>query len=556
MQSIGADGRQHLPGVDSRRILGKYYTPEGLAEIIACWALAGGSGTVLDPSYGGCAFLNAAARVLSVEGVENPAHLLYGVDVDPTCAHTARRNEWLLETNCITADFLGTSPADLPGAPFRAIVGNPPYVRHHWLKGRQRERARAVAVNSAVPLRATASMWAYFLLHALNFLQRDGRLAMLVPEAILQAEYAAPLRQVLSERFGRSLLVHIRDRQFDRTDETVVVVAASEFGERGRVSIAAIDGLEDLAPLLADSRSVRPSSEAAVVNGRRTTTSVLQLLEEIAEASTVRRLTELAEVRIGFVTGANSYFIRNRLDLEELDLPVGVVHPVVRRTNWLTGLQFTQDDHERVAAGGAAGFLVCPTPSDQQHPGVRHWMTDGVARGVDRRTKCLTRRSWFRVPLPPAPDAFATCSRLGAPRLVLNRSHYRCSNALHAVRWIPDAEVVPEAVAVGFMTTAVAVWAELLGRRYGGGVLKIEPGTLVRIPIPVVPGAEDGFGVVDRLLRQGKEKAAREYADERILGDALGLTTDQRRMLVEAHSLLMNQRRPVRRGGGDAEIHG
>ena len=399
-------------------------------------------------------------------------------------------------------------------------------------------------------------MWAYFLVHALKFLQRSGRLAMLVPEAILQADYAAPLRTVLSERFGRSLLVHIRDRLFDGTDEAVVVVAASAYGERGRVSIDAIDGTEDLAPLLADAGTIRHSSYVAVVNGRRTTEPVLRLLEEIESISTVRRLTELAEVRIGFVTGANRYFIRNRPDLDKLDLPASSVYPVVRRTKWLAGLDFTLNDHGVLAATGAAAFLIRPTCSHQQHVGVQEWLTDGLEYGVDERFKCAARRDWFRVSLPPAPDAFATCSRLGAPRLVLNRTPYRCSNALHSVRWKPSVGAVPEAVAVGFLTTAVAVWAELFGRRYGGGVLKIEPGTLVKIPVPIVPGAEDAFEEVDRLLREGQEEAAREFADDRVLGDGLGLTKDRRRTLVEAHLWLMSQRRPVRRGGGHAQVHG
>ena len=490
------------------------------------------------------------ARVLSAKGLENPGRLLYGVDVDSTCADTARRSGPLIEANCITADFLGTSPADLPGGPFAAIVGNPPYVRHHWLKGTQREMARAVVADSIVPLRATASMWAYFLVHALKFLQRSGRLAMLVPEAILQADYAAPLRKVLSERFGRSLLVHIRDRLFDGTDEAVVVVAASGYGERGRLSIDAIDGPGDLAPLLADSGIVGRSSAVTVFNGRRITEPVLRLLQEIEGRTTVRQLAELAEVRIGFVTGANRYFMRNRLDLDELDLPAGAVHPVVRRTQWLAGLHFRQDDHEDLAAAGAAAFLVRPACSHQHHPGVKKWLADGLEHGVDQGFKCAARPNWFQMALPAAPDAFATCSRLGAPRLVLNRTAYRCSNALHSVRWKPSITVVGEAVAVGFLTTTVGVWAELFGRRYGGGVLKIEPGTLNRIPIPVVPGAEDVFEEADRLLRAGREKAARELADDRVLRDGLGLEQSQRRALAEAHSGLMNRRSPVRRGDG------
>ena len=535
--------------LDPRRLLGKYYTPEGFAEILVRWALADVRGTVLDPSYGGCAFLNAATRVLSERGIENPGGLVYGVDVDPSCADFARRSELLIGANCITRDFLATSPTGFPGAPFAAVAGNPPYVRHHWLKGARRTAARAIAAGCRQPLPATASVWAYFVLHALTFLAPGGRLAMLVPEAILQAKYAAPLRATLAERFRRSSLIYVRDRQFDGTDEPVVVVASSGYGERGSLSIESIERPDELTPALADCAPGARAPFVAVVNGRRTTEQTLQVLAEIERHDAVKNLAELATVRIGLVTGANGHFIRSRKDLDRLGVPDRAVYSVVARTKWLAGLDFTHGDHDELAKEGAAAFLVRPANSDKQHAGVNRWIAEGLERGVHKRFKCAARLDWCRVELPPAPDAFATCCRLGAPRLSLNRTSHRCSNTLHSVRWKPNLSVVPEAVAVGFLTSVVAVWAELFGRRYGGGVLKIEPSSLNRIPIPVVRGAEDVFDDLDQLLRRGMEDEARELADERVLRDGLGLTQEHLRSLLHARSQLKAQRRPERSGG-------
>ena len=193
-------------------------------------------------------------------------------------------------------------------------------------------------------------------------------------------------------------------------------------------------------------------------------------------------------------------------------------------------------------------MLVRPRSPDKRHPGVKRWIAEGVAQGVHERFKCAERADWCQLELPPVPDAFATCSRQGAPRLCLNRTSYRCSNTLHSVRWKRDLSVAPEAVAVGFLTSVVAVWAELFGRRYGGGVLKIEPGTLKEMPIPVVPGAEEVFDEVNQLLRRGMEDDARELADERVLRDGLALTQDHLRTLSRARLHLTTQRRPGRRG--------
>ena len=166
------------------------------------------------------------------------------------------------------------------------------------------------------------------------------------------------------------------------------------------------------------------------------------------------------------------------------------------------------------------------------------------------RHKCAIRKEWFRVDIPSPPDAFATCARAGSPLLVLNRGECLNSNAVHSLTWSNDVAVTPEAVAVGFLTSAVATWAELRGRRYGGGVLKIEPGTLKRTPVPVVAGSEDRFHDLNVLLRRGEEEEARRVADERVLRDGLGLGKQEVDLLQRTRSKLMDWRRPSRRDNG------
>ena len=540
-----------VPDVSRRRILGAYYTPPHLAEVLVRWALAGGTGTVLDPSYGGCAFLDAAVSVLREGDRDRPGGHIYGVDVDPLCAEYVSRNDDLIGTNCITADFLATSPADLPGSPFAAIVGNPPYVRHHWIKGHQLDSARAVAADSTVRLPATASLWAYFLLHSLNFLASGGRLAMLVPEAILQADYAAPIRKILAERFGRTSLIYIRERLFDETDEPVVVVASSGFGGQGDVTEEAIECADDLDAMLIDHNGRDRQSSSVGVRGQWAGADALELLSGLESRRRVACVSKFATVRVGVVTGANNHFIRSKRDLDTLDVPQEARHPIVARTRWLKGLALDARDHDDWLNKGARALLVRPSDS-VEGPDVGPWVEEGLADDIDSRYKCALRDKWFRVELPPTPDAFATCTRLGSPLLVLNHGGCYCTNAIHRVQWRADLPVAAEAVAVGFLTSAVGLWAELHGRRYGGGVLKIEPGTLNRIPVPLLAGAEDCFPKLDRLLRMGAEEEARLLADKRVLRDGLSMTTDQVTCLRQARSQLMTQRRPRRDGDGDS----
>ena len=47
-------------GVEDRRILGAYYTPERLSQLLTDWAIRHVDDTVLEPSFGGCGFLATA----------------------------------------------------------------------------------------------------------------------------------------------------------------------------------------------------------------------------------------------------------------------------------------------------------------------------------------------------------------------------------------------------------------------------------------------------------------------------------------------------------------
>lgn len=529
-------------GITRRRLLGAFYTPDDLALALTSWALRDGPGPVLDPSYGGCAFLRAAVTTLEEHGVASPGNLVFGVDVDKKCVRYAEG--LIAKRNYHAADFLGLTPSAFGGALFKAVVGNPPYVRHHWLKGARRRAARSAAVASGADLPDTASTWAYFVAHATAFLLPEGRLALLVPEAILQADYARGIRDLLVQRFARTRLIHIRERVFGDTDEPVVIVAAEGKGP-GTLQVLAVESADNLDTVLAEDQSTAEHSETVISNGRAIESDVLDLVDETSQHAKVRRLGDLATIRIGFVTGANHFFVRSRADAKALAIPREALVPVVARTQWLKGIQFTKDDHKALADAGRRTLLVRPTPAYSNSEGVKAWIAQGLTEKLDERHKCSVRPDWYRVQPGPAPDAFATCSRLGSPLLIINDAHAPCTNALHALTWKAPLPIAADSIAVSFLCSLTSLWAEIHGRRYGGGVLKLEPGTLRQIPVPII--STSLAARIDKLLRTGREAEARLHADEIVLHGGLGLTEHQIRRLQEAQRLLATQRLPTRR---------
>jgi adenine-specific DNA-methyltransferase len=213
-----------------RKLLGAFYTGSETASAIAQIAINDGNAAILDPCFGGCAFLEAVRVRLRSLGKARPMERVFGVDVDPGALAFLRGVQGARATQFLVKDFLDVTPHAFR-APFDVIVGNPPFVRHHLLSADAVTKGQArIAREVKVP--RTADSWLYFLHHSLGFLRPGGCLAMVLPGALLNASYAATAREMITTRFASCELFLVRRRLFPDALESPVIVVARGFGEK------------------------------------------------------------------------------------------------------------------------------------------------------------------------------------------------------------------------------------------------------------------------------------------------------------------------------------
>jgi len=95
-------------------------------------------------------------------------------------------------------DFILNPPQKL----FKAIVANPPYIRHHRLSLEQKNQFRKISlVNLGSTLDRRAGLHIYFLIQALTLLDKGGRLAFIMPADTCEGVFSKKLWSWISKKY-------------------------------------------------------------------------------------------------------------------------------------------------------------------------------------------------------------------------------------------------------------------------------------------------------------------------------------------------------------------
>lgn len=544
-------------GQGPRKARGAFYTPVPIAKYLADWAIAGRAhARLFDPSCGEGVFLKAGGEVLSDLGVAAAlvGEQLYGVEINQAAVNETRR---LLAAervvpHLIAADFASLMPpTELFGdlGPFDAVIGNPPYVRYQLHTGAARRMSAKAALRQGVRLSGLASSWAALLVHAASFLKPDGRLAMVLPAELLSVGYAEPIRRWLRRRFGSVTLVLFERLQFHDAMENVVLLMAEGEGGCSTLSLSNVRDGSDLQRLRCGTPlDITPSSDGRWID-LLLPVDQRELFANISNQHFVP-LSAYGAPELGTVTGANGYFaltekVRRDYGLTEEHL-TAISPPGTRH---LRGLWFTSSDWEALREEGMPVWLLWPSATADDRA-LAKYLALGEQLGVPQAYKCRIRSPWWRPPRVKPADLFFTYMSHRFPRLVSNEAGVSFLNSMHGVR-LSNAvpKVAAEALPLLAINSVTLLGAELHGRSYGGGVLKMEPREAAALPMPNFEAVESAWATLkpesealDRELRNGHWPDIMARVDQVLLDETMGVeTTEYLRIRQAAHA--MRQRR-------------
>jgi adenine-specific DNA-methyltransferase len=285
----------------TRRERGAYFTPDWLAVELAKWAIRAADDTVIDPAAGDGSLVVAAAERLRTFGSLN-AGSIEGIELhERTAARLRRRlNGASVGIDIQRADFFDTVSR---ARQRRVVLANPPFVRHHEIPAGLLPKMRAALNGKSHLVGGRASTWAYFLLASTDLLCRGGRLAMVLPTDVLNAEYAQPIVRQLCSQFGSVTLAVIELTAYSGLKTRAVACLADDFGATTpsvSASLARLgpSGLVQLhTPGANDNHGGYTSATA--LGQLATPENARRLLAELGDDSRLIRLGDCARVTIG-----------------------------------------------------------------------------------------------------------------------------------------------------------------------------------------------------------------------------------------------------------------
>jgi hypothetical protein len=168
------------------------------------------------------------------------------------------------------------------------------------------------------------------------------------------------------------------------------------------------------------------------------------------------------------------------------------------------------------------------------------------------------RKTWYQVPLVPPADLLLTCMNADTPRLTANDAQARHLNSVHGVYFGEELRALGrELLPLASLNSVTLLHAEMVGRAYGGGILKIEPkeADMWAMPSPArVSACADALRSVKQevadLLADGRLPDAVEVVDRILFAECEELSARQLLLIRRARTEFF-QRRTTRGASGN-----
>ena len=250
-------------------LLGQFYTPTLVADLLVAFCVNGSDSSVVDPACGSGTFLMRSYNYLRWISKASHSHTLrqvWGFDLSPFATELSVINlfrqdfsEFDNYPRVVCRSFFNLKPGDMIPFPpaqgegegytakvlepiplFDAVVGNPPYLRSQNqddLPVQSKTALFNAATSNGIVAPSKTDLFAFFIYKAIEFLKIGGRLGFVTSASWLTSESGFALQKALIEYFRPvSFLVSDVEPFFAHAEINTVLIVAERIPYRQKPS--------------------------------------------------------------------------------------------------------------------------------------------------------------------------------------------------------------------------------------------------------------------------------------------------------------------------------
>ncbi|MGE4267057.1 MAG: N-6 DNA methylase [Deferribacterales bacterium] len=530
----------------TQKLRGGYYTPQYLADYVVKWALRKQPNTILEPSCGDGAFVQALHNNSCDKALTLSCFELFDLEAKKTlerCESLGFQSATVTE-----GDFLVWANKQIKEGTilYDAVIGNPPFIRYQFLEKSFQEQAELVFKQLKQKFTKHTNAWVPFLLSSLAMLRPGGRMAMVIPSEIIHVMHAQSLRSYMGSICSKIVIIDPKEIWFEGTLQGAVVILAEKKEDPAipseGVGIVNVSGLDFLKENPEELFNNTLGINGETVKGKWTRATLqkneLALLKKLISHEAVYQFKEIAKVDVGIVTGANKFFLVNNETIKRFKLEK-YSHPMFGRSQHCPGVLYDWQQHQANQERGLpTNFLYIEDAFEKLPAKAKDYIELGEAERYHERYKCRIRKPWYKVPSVYSTEVGMLKRSHEAPRLILNQVEAYTTDTAYRIR---SSFTNAENLVCSFFNPLTAITAELEGRYYGGGVLELVPSEIEKIYIPILDGHKHDLATLNRLVKDGKVEEAMRLQGDSILSK-LGLTEQEITDLISIWRKLRDRR--------------
>lgn len=475
--------------VNYKKGRGQFFTPEYIAEFMAYYGFLSGAKHVLDPSAGGGIFLSKLNQTYM-----EPISCL-AIDTDVLCEFMSLINFSRLKNHNIrfqSVDFLSFDSTEK----FELIIANPPYIRFHDIENRDGIISK-IEKEVDIPLSRLINYYALFFLHAYKFLEEGGRLVFITPSEFLNVNYGSAVKEFFKERFNIEALILFENGSLIFEDGLstaciTILRKSSKPDSNNEVKLIKLNewiGKEKVTDLILNQKKDFSNKSFSLKIIKQRNLNIKEKWMKYFENNikyesskhNLIELSEIATVNRGIATGANEYFVLTKEDIDKWNIEAEFLKPVISKSNYCNFTNFTIEDFSNLLKERKPCYLLSIISKPTKN--LLKYIEYGESIGFHKRYLTSHRTPWYSMEKRDPALIWAGVFSREDVKFIYNEANCYNLTTFHCIYPnFSDKNMILFLLA--FLNSNHC--RELMKREmrfYGGGLNKLEPKDLEKIPV-------------------------------------------------------------------------